>query len=78
MEVQQLLEQLSTSNRIDTMNGKMKVAGEVIEQIENDPALKHRILTALKVDGVSRFEQYLNHPAASFVMGALEEWHKKS
>lgn len=77
-EIQQLLEQLSKNNRTDTMNGKMKVAGEVIEQIESDPALMKRILTAFKAGGVSAFEQLLNHPAASFVIGALEEWNNKS
>jgi hypothetical protein len=31
-------------------------------------------LSALKAGGVSAFEQLLNHPAASFVIGALEDW----
>ncbi|MEG4530513.1 CHAT domain-containing protein [Microcoleus sp. D2_18a_D3] len=73
-EIQQLLEQLSKNNRTDTMTGKMKVAGEAIEQIESNPALMNRVLGALKAGGVSAFEQLLNHPAASFVIGALEEW----
>lgn len=73
-EIQQLLEQLSKTNRTDTMTGKMKIAGEAIEQIESNPALMTRILGALKAGGVSAFEQLLNHPAASFVIGALEEW----
>lgn len=73
-EIQKLLEELSKNNRTDTMNGKMKVAGEVIEHIESHPTLMNRILSALKAGGVSAFEQALNHPAASFVIGALEEW----
>ncbi len=73
-EIQKLLEELSKNNRTDTMNGKMKVAGEVIEHIESNPTLMNRILSALKAGGVSAFEQALNHPAASFVIGALEEW----
>jgi hypothetical protein len=73
-EIQQLLEQLSKTNSTNTMTGKMKIAGEAIEQIESDPALMNRVLGALKAGGVSAFEQLLNHPAASFVIGALEEW----
>jgi hypothetical protein len=46
----------------------------VIEQIESNPALIKRVLGALNTGGVSAFEQVLNHPAASLVIGALEEW----
>ncbi|MCB8782115.1 hypothetical protein [Planktothrix agardhii] len=73
-EIQQLLEQLSQTNPTNTMTGKMKIAGEVIEQIESNPALIKRVLGALNTGGVSAFEQVLNHPAASLVIGALEEW----
>jgi hypothetical protein len=73
-EIQQLLEQLSQTNPTNTMTGKMKIAGEVIEQIESNPALMKRVLGALKTGGVSAFEQVLNHPAASLVINALEEW----
>lgn len=73
-EIQQLLDQLSKNNSTATMTGKMKIAGEVIEEIENNPALMQRVIGALKAGGVSAFEQALNHPAASFVIGALEEW----
>ncbi|NES91528.1 CHAT domain-containing protein [Okeania sp. SIO2B9] len=73
-EIQQLLEQLSKNNPTDTMTGNMKIAGEVIEKIETNPALMNRVFSALKAGGMSVFEQTLNHPAASFVIGALEEW----
>ena len=45
-------------------------------QIDSNPNLTARILSALKVDSVKAFEQFLNHPAASFVIGALEDWQK--
>lgn len=73
-EIQQLLEQLSQNNPTNTMTGNIKIAGEVIEKIETNPALMNRVFSALKAGGVSVFEQALNHPAASFVIGALEEW----
>lgn len=54
----------------------MQVAAETIKQIENNPPLEGRVISALKAGGVQAFEQFLNHPAASFVIGALEDWQK--
>ncbi len=75
-EIQALLEQLENSYPTDTTTGKMALATEAIAQIENNPTLTARILSALKVGSVKAFEQFLNHPAASFVIGALEDWQK--
>lgn len=75
-EIQQLLQQLEKSYPTDTTMGKMALATEAIAQIENNPNLTARILSASKVGSVKAFEQFLNHPAASFVMGALEDWHQ--
>jgi len=75
-EIQQLLEQLDKSYSSDTMSGRMQIATEAVSQIENNPAFKARVLSALKAGGVAAFEQFLNHPAASFVIGALEDWQK--
>lgn len=73
-EIQQLLEQLEKSYSTNTTAGKMAVATEAIEKIDSNPLLAERILSALKAGGVSAFEQLLNHPAASFVIGALQDW----
>ena len=54
----------------------MAVATEAINRIENNPKLMARILSALKAGSVQAFEQALNHPAASFVIGALKDWQK--
>ncbi|NET05904.1 MAG: hypothetical protein F6K16_14615 [Symploca sp. SIO2B6] len=75
-EIQQLLEQLEKSYPTETIAGKMAVATETIRRIENNPTLTARILSALKTGGVKAFEQLLSHPAASFVIGALEDWQK--
>jgi uncharacterized protein with von Willebrand factor type A (vWA) domain len=75
-EIQQLLEQLERSYPADTTMGKMKLAIEAISQIESNPSLSARILSALKAGGVSAFEQLLSHPAASFVIGALADWQE--
>ena len=75
-EIQKLLEQLEQSYSTGTTAGKMAIATEAISQIESNPTLTARILSALQAGGVSAFEQFLNHPAASFVIGALEDWEK--
>lgn len=75
-EIQKLLEQLEKSYSTETTAGKMAIATETISQIDSDPTLAARILSALKEGSISAFEQLLNHPAASFVIGALEDWQK--
>jgi chemotaxis response regulator CheB len=75
-EIQQLLIQLEKSYPTDTTTGKMTVATEAIKHIDSNPKLHKRVLNALKAGGVQALEQFLNHPAASFVIGALEDWQK--
>ncbi|MEO0970993.1 MAG: pentapeptide repeat-containing protein, partial [Cyanobacteria bacterium J06639_18] len=64
-EIQALLKQLEKSYPTDTTTGKMALATEAIAQIESNPNLKVRILSALKVGSIKAFEQCLSHPAAS-------------
>lgn len=73
-EIQQLLEQLEKSYPTNTTTDKMQIAIGVMSQIDSNPTLAGRILSALKAGGISVFEQLLNHPAASFVIGALADW----
>lgn len=75
-DIQKLLEQLDKSYPTDTTLGKMQIAAETIKSIENNPSLKERILSVLKASSVQAFGQLLNHPAASFVIAALEDWQK--
>ena len=73
-EIQALLEQLEKSYPTDTTTGKMALATETIQRIDNNRNLTERILSALQVGSIKAFEQFLSHPAASFVVGALEDW----
>ncbi|MEA5574413.1 hypothetical protein [Calothrix sp. UHCC 0171] len=75
-EIQQIIEQLEKSYPAETTAGKMTLATETIKYIENNHTLSKRILNALKTGSVKAFEQFLSHPAASFVIGALEDWQK--
>ena len=75
-EIQQLLEQLEKSYSTNNTADKMTIATEFIKYIDSNPTLAARIISALKVGSVKAFEQLLSHPAASFVIGALEDWQK--
>ncbi|NEO50368.1 MAG: hypothetical protein F6K55_42280 [Moorea sp. SIO4A3] len=73
-EIKKLLEQITTYHPDELTEEKL--AAEVINCIENNPTLMERIISALKAGGISAFEQTLNHPAASFVIGALGDWQQ--
>ncbi|MEQ9000290.1 MAG: hypothetical protein RID53_27760 [Coleofasciculus sp. B1-GNL1-01] len=75
-EIQAILEQLDKFYDINTNTGKMALTLEAVQRIESNPTLAKRILSALATGSVKAFEQFLNHPAASFVIGALEDWEK--
>ncbi|NEQ39183.1 MAG: hypothetical protein F6K40_24195 [Okeania sp. SIO3I5] len=75
-DIQELLEQLDETYPSNTTAGKMKIAAEVITQIDNHPTKAKRIFSAIKAGGVAAVEQLLNHPASSFIIGALEDWQK--
>ncbi|NEP13030.1 MAG: pentapeptide repeat-containing protein [Symploca sp. SIO2C1] len=75
-EIQSLLEQLSQTYPTDTTAAKFALANEAIQRIENNPSLAQRILSALSAGSSSALEQFLNHPAASFFISALEDWKK--
>lgn len=75
-EIQALLEQLSQSYPTDTMSGKMALAAEATQRIEKNPTLMLKTISALRAGGTAALEQALSHPAASFVIAALDDWSK--
>lgn len=77
-EIQQLLEQLSQSYPTNTMAGKMALAAEATQRIENNSTLMHKTISALRAGGTAALEQVLSHPAASFVIAALDDWSKNN
>ena len=72
--IQALLKQLEQTYPTNTTAGKMAIATEAIKIIEQDPKLAPRLLSALKSGGASALDSLLNHPAASFVIAALDDW----
>ncbi|MBD2458480.1 pentapeptide repeat-containing protein [Nostoc sp. FACHB-87] len=77
-EIQALLEQLSQSYPTNTMAGKMALATEATQRIENNPTLMQKTISALRAGGTAALEQALSHPAASFVIAALDDWNKNN
>ncbi|HAX89251.1 MAG TPA: hypothetical protein DCY91_24085 [Cyanobacteria bacterium UBA11370] len=75
-EIQDLIEQLSTTYNTDSMMAKVAFAEEIKNQVNGNPNLGGRILSAGKAGGVAAIGQFLNHPLASFVIAALEDWEK--
>lgn len=75
-ELQKLLEHLSQTYPTLTTADKLVIASTVVKQVESSPTLMPRVLSALKVGGVSALEQFLEHPAASFVINALDDFQK--
>ena len=76
VEIQQLLNQLSQTYATNTVTERMVVATEAIKRIERNPTLIERILIVFRADGISALKELLNHPAASFVIAALEDWQE--
>lgn len=49
------------------------IATEAIERIEQNPGLMQRLLSAASSGSLAAIEQMLNHPAASFLMAAVDD-----
>jgi energy-coupling factor transporter ATP-binding protein EcfA2 len=73
-EIQQLFQQLEKSYPTNTTHEKLTFAAEAMRQIDSNPKLHQRVLSALKAGGIQALGQALNHPVASFLIGALEDW----
>lgn len=77
-EIQEILQYLSEKYPTNTIIGKMNLATEAVQNIESNAPLKQRILSSMKAGGTAAIGQFLNHPAASFVIAAFEEWNSQN
>ncbi|NEQ85497.1 MAG: hypothetical protein F6K26_36930 [Moorea sp. SIO2I5] len=73
-EIQQLLNQLSQTNPTITNKEKMIIVGEVVDQIENNPTLKAKVINSLKAGGVEAFKAVIDHPLVNIMMATIEGW----
>ena len=77
-EIQKLLKQLEQDNPTTTLVEQAIVAEKAIKQIENDQALKARVLGALKSAGKEAFKEAVNHPLINVLMAGIEGWQEKN
>ncbi len=73
-EIQALLEQLSQTYPSNTSKEKNIVVGEVVDQIENNPTLKGKVINALKSGGVEAFKEAINHPLVNILVATIDGW----
>jgi hypothetical protein len=73
-EIQQLLNHLSQTYPTTTESEKMVLVEEVVEEIENNPSLRARVVSALRASGAAALEELINHPVNKMVIAVLEGW----
>jgi internalin A len=75
-EIQTLIDQLAQSYPTTTMPEKVGFASAIVQQIDINPSLSTRVLSASKAGGTAAIGQFLNHPLSSFIIAAIEDWQK--
>ncbi len=73
-EIQEILDGLSGTYSNLTPRKQMSLATQAFEIIEQNASLRTRVMNSIKAGGVAAIGQFLNHPAASFLIAAFEEW----
>lgn len=73
-EIQKLLNQISETHSIQTTQEKMIIAAEVVEEIDNNPSLKEKVTSTLKVGGLAALATMIDHPVAAITIAALAAW----
>jgi hypothetical protein len=71
-EIKQLLDQLSQEYPSNTAAGQAIIGAKAIEQIENNPTLKQRVVSALKEAGATALEEAIDHPAVKIVVAGAK------
>jgi hypothetical protein len=75
-EIQKLIEQLAQTYPTDTMPAKVSFANTIVQHIDANTSLSQRLISAGKAGSITALGQFLNHPLASFVIAAVEDWQK--
>jgi uncharacterized protein YjbI with pentapeptide repeats len=73
-EIQQLLQQLEQTYPYKNHAGKMAVVTKAVEEIESNPTLKARVISALKSSGTEAIKELVDHPLVNILMASIEGW----
>lgn len=71
-EIQELLEQLSSTYPTTTNKEKTIVVSEAIEIIENNRSLKERFINALQAGVLEAFKELVNHPLVNVLVATYQ------
>jgi hypothetical protein len=71
-DIKQLLDRLSQEYPSNTPAGQAIIGAKAIEQIENNPTLKKRVINALKEAGATALEEAIDHPAIKIVVAGAK------
>ena len=73
-DIKILLQRLEQNNPSQTNSQKMMVVAQAVEEIENNPKFKARVIGALKAGGMEAFKELINHPLVNIFMAAIDGW----
>ena len=73
-EIQHLLDTLSETSPTSSSTEQMMMATRAVEEIEKNPALKQRVVSALTAGGTEALKELVDHPAVSILLAAIEGW----
>jgi internalin A len=72
LEIQALLDNLSETYNPNTETGQTKIAKDAIEQIEQNPTLKARIVNAIKESSYTALEEAIDRPVVKILIAAFK------
>jgi len=73
-EIQQILDHLSQDYPTTTTSEKISVVTEAVAQIERNPTLKSKVISALKQGGAEALREAVNHPLINILLATIEGW----
>ena len=71
-DIKLLIAQFSQSSDPSTASGKMMITSKVMETIETNPTLKHRVISSLKEAGSAALESAIDHPIAKVLIAGVK------
>ena len=83
-QVREELDQLTSSlpkalhNPTEPLSQQAVVAEEAIQQIENNPTLKERVVSAIKAMGIEALMEAIDHPVANVLRAGIEAFKEPS
>ncbi|MDY7013539.1 MAG: hypothetical protein SVX43_08015 [Cyanobacteriota bacterium] len=73
-EIQQLLSQLEQNYPTETLQQKAVVAEAAMQQIEENPAFKQKVIKVIKAVGTEALIELIDNPVVNVLRAGLEAW----